>query len=73
MRNERKPKKNVVLCVTLPRSLRESELVMQIGEQYKKEQDRIFWILTVIGVFGLVFRYVSVALTWYMIWIMAVH
>lgn len=72
MRNERKPKKNVVLGVTLPRSLRESELVKQIGEQYKKEQDRIFWILTVIGVFGLVFRYVSVALTWYMIWIMAV-
>ncbi len=72
MKNERKPKKNVVLGVTLPRSLRESAIVAQIGEQYKKEQDRIFWTLTVLGLFGVVLRYVSIALTWYMIWLMMV-
>lgn len=71
-RNEWKPKKNIMLGVTLPQMLRESDEVEQIGKQYRKELDRACLILTLTGIPGLFLKHVSISLTWYMFWLVAV-
>ena len=71
-RNEWKAKKNIIRGVTLPQNLRVSAEVEQIGEQYRKELDRACLVLTVTGIPGLFLKHVSVSLTWYMFWLIAV-
>ncbi len=71
-RNEWKPKKNIMLGVTLPQTLRLSDEVDEVGLRYRKELDRCFWILTLAGVLGLFFKHISISLTWYMLWLVAV-
>lgn len=71
-RNEWKSKKNIMLGVTLPKELRESEEVEQIGKLYRKELDRACLFLALLGLPGLVLKHVSVSMTWYMLWLIAV-
>lgn len=61
-----------MLGVTLPRELRQSGEVDEIGRQYRKELDRACLILALAGVPGLFLKHVSISLTWYMFWLIAV-
>lgn len=71
-RNDWKPKKNIMLGVTLPAELIYSDEVEEIGEQYKKELNRWMLILTLLGLPAIVLEHVSVSLTWDMFWLVAV-
>lgn len=71
-RNDWKPKKNIMLGVTLPTELIYSDEVEKIGEQYKKELNRWMLILTLLGLPAIVLKHVSISLTWDMFWLVAV-
>ena len=71
-RNDWKPKKNIMLGVTLPTELIYSDEVERVGVQYKKELNRWTLILTLLGLPALFLRHVSVSMTWDMFWLVAV-
>lgn len=71
-RNEWKPKKNIMLGVTLPQALRGSEAVERIGALYKKELNRCCLILALANLPALFINSVSVSMTWNLIWMVAV-
>ena len=71
-RNEWKAKKNIMLGVTLTKELRKSDEVENIGKVYRKELDTACLILALAGIPGLFLKHVSVSMTWYMFWLIAV-
>ncbi|MBQ8814584.1 MAG: hypothetical protein IJZ85_08830 [Lachnospiraceae bacterium] len=71
-RNEWKPKKNIMLGVTLPSELIHSDEVEGIGREYRKELDRWTWILTLLGLPAIIIKSVSISMTWDMFWLVAV-
>lgn len=68
LRNEAKPKKNIVIGVTLPYTARQDESVLSICKDYKRNLDITLLLLTLLGVGGIFFKYISVALTYFLIW-----
>lgn len=72
MRNEWKPKKNIMLGVTLPSELIRSDEVERVGRWYRKQLDRWTLILTLLGLPAVFLKHVSISLTWDMIWLVAV-
>ena len=69
MRNYTKPKKNLILNVTLPIEAREDELVLEICKKYRKWLGWTALILTVLLPFVFFIQSFSIAMTIYMSWL----
>lgn len=68
LRNESKPKKNIVLGVTLPYTARDSREVQAISGRFRKNLLIMLVVLTVLGAGGVFIPYQSVMLTYEMVW-----
>jgi len=71
-RNEWKPKKNIMLGVTLSSELIHSDEVEMIGVWYRKTLDQWTLIVAILGLPAVFLKYVSISLTWDMFWLVAV-
>lgn len=72
MRNETKPKKNMVLGVTLPHDQRESSAVTDLCRRYRRALAIVTAVLAVLAVPGFFFRHSSVITTYLLTWLTAV-
>lgn len=70
--NEAKPKKNIVIGVTLPFEARQTEEVRAICKQYRKRLWLLFGLLTAALLPSLLFSHDSVAFSWQMLWVLVV-
>lgn len=70
MRNEAKPKKNLILGVTLPLTAREGSQVRTVVKGYLKKQSIMALILLILLVPQFFFSYTSVVMTWYFSWLL---
>lgn len=71
-KNEWKPKKNIMLGVTLPSELIHSDEVKAVGQWYRKTLDRWTLWVVLLGLPAIFLKHLSVSLTWDMLWILAV-
>ena len=71
-KNECKPKKNIIVGVTLPYEAQRDEEVLALLERYKKEMKVIFWIMLAVVVPCLFIRSDGLWMTANMLWIVAV-
>lgn len=69
---EAKPKKNIVIGVTLPFEARQTEEVRAICKQYRKRLWLLFGLLTAALLPSLLFSHDSVAFSWQMLWVLVV-
>lgn len=69
LRNETKPKKNLILGTTLPQQARGHEEVLAICAGFRRQLGVVFIILTLICLVGLFIPYSSISLTFYMCWL----
>ena len=69
MRNETKPKKNLILGVTLPHDARSDPAVACVIRKFLIWQDIILALLLLLLIPQFFFEHESVVLTWYMTWI----
>lgn len=72
LRNECKPKKNIIVGVTLPYEAQRDEAVLALLERYKKEMKIICWISLAAVVPSLFISSVGIAMTALMLWIVAI-
>jgi len=72
MRMNSKPKKNVLIGVTLPTEFLEDEEVSQICRLFKKDLKRKTIIYSLIPILFFFVGYMSIALTMWMVWMIAV-
>lgn len=72
LKNECKPKKNIIVGVTLPYEAQQDEAVLALLERYKKEMKIICWISLAVVIPGLFISDVGVAMTALMLWIVAI-
>lgn len=71
-KNECKPKKNIIVGVTLPYEAQEDGEVLALLERYKREMKLICWIMLAAGVPSLFLRSFGAFLTVWMLWIVAI-
>lgn len=71
MKNECKPKKNIIVGVTLPWEGQRDEAVLALLERYKKEMKHICWLMLVAAVPLLFIRSLGVFMTLWITWIVA--
>jgi len=71
MRNLSKPKKNIILGVTLPYEARQEEAVQSICRAYRKHLTAVCIILTIVSLGAFIFEYSSVMMTYLMTWLLA--
>lgn len=69
MRNEIKPKKNIILGVTLPLNARETPAVLDITKRFLSRQNIILIVMLALLIPQFFFRYTSIVMTWYFSWI----
>jgi uncharacterized membrane protein len=69
LRNETKPKKNLILGVTLPHDKREDPAVTAVIKRFLALEDVVLAILVLLLLPQLLFRYDSVVMTWVMVWL----
>jgi len=72
MRMNSKPKKNVLIGVTLPTEFLEDEEVTKLCNRFKKNLKKIMIIYAFIPIIFFFMSYMSIALTMWMIWMLAV-
>ena len=72
LRSISKPKKNIILGVTLPYSARQDESVMEICRFFRKRLGITSLILTALLAVPFFIEYISIATTYLMVWICAV-
>lgn len=70
--NEAKPKKNIVIGVTLPFEARQTEEVQAVCRAYRRRLWIAFAALTVAALPSLLFEHASLAFSWQMLWVLAV-
>lgn len=71
-KNECKPKKNIIVGVTLPYEAQGDGEVLALLERYKREMKLICWIMLAAGVPSLFLRSFGAFLTVWMLWIDAI-
>ena len=71
-KNECKPKKNIIVGVTLPYEAQRDEEVLALLERYKKEMKAILWIMLAAAAPCLFIRSAGLWMTANMLWIVAV-
>ena len=69
LRNETKPKKNLILGVTLPHDKREDPAVAGTVKRFLVLEDIILFLLLLLIVPQFFFRYDSIVMTWFMGWL----
>lgn len=69
LKNESKPKKNIIVGVTLPYEAQRDEGVLAVLRQYKKELKRTCWIFLALIVPFLFIRSFGVSMTAWLTWI----
>lgn len=69
MRNEVKPKKNIILGTTLPQTFWQAPEVQSVCRLYQRRLRLSFLILTLAILPGIVLPYMSVSLTYYLVWL----
>ena len=72
LRNETKPKKNIILGVTLPYEARDHESVLALGKAFKRQLGIFALILAIVVIPVFLLKYSSVIITYYMIWFILV-
>lgn len=72
LRNEAKPKKNLILGVTLPLYARTDDAVEAVVRRFLKRQMLAFLLLTLLAIPTFFIKYASVVLTWYLVWLIFV-
>ena len=72
LRNEAKPKKNIMLGVTLPLYARDDAAVRSIIKQHLTNQTIAFIALSLLAVPALFIDSVAVVMTWYLVWFIPV-
>ncbi len=68
LRNEAKPKKNIILGVTLPHRARRDDAVANLVKQYLTHQTIALFVLTALVIPTFFFKHESIVMTWYFIW-----
>ena len=71
LKNECKPKKNIIVGVTLPYEAQRDPEVLALLERYKKELKRMCWLVLLPAVPCLFIRSLAVSLTVWILWIFA--
>ena len=71
MRNLYKPKKNIILGVTLPFEARQEEAVLKICRDYRRHLTATCIILTLLSLGAFFFKYSSVVMTYLFTWLLA--
>ena len=71
LRNEAKPKKNIILGVTLPYDARQDESVTDICRSFKKHLGFTALVLAILPVGVFFIKYTSVVMSYYMTWMLA--
>lgn len=71
-KNECKPKKNIIVGVTLPYEAQGDGEVLALLERYKREMKLICWIMLAAGVPSLFLRSFGAFLTVWMLWIVVI-
>ncbi len=66
--NEAKPKKNIILGVTLPYHARQDAAISVLCRKFKRQLDRYALILAVLPLPVFFIKYISVIITYYLIW-----
>ncbi|MEL4105315.1 DUF5808 domain-containing protein [Oscillospiraceae bacterium WX1] len=69
MRNEAKPKKNLILGVTLPHDVRELDAVKNVVAAFLRQQTLVFIPLVLLLIPALFFQPISVVMMWYFLWL----
>ncbi len=69
LRNEAKPKKNIILGVTLPLEARQDAAVAAVVKVYITLQTAALAVIVLLASPLLFIRYQSIVLTWYFIWL----
>lgn len=69
LRNEAKPKKNILVGVTVPLWERDTKEVQDIVKDFKKKMDISFAVLTLFSLVIFFFQYTSVMVTYAMVWL----
>lgn len=69
LRNEAKPKKNLLIGATIPLWERDGKEVQNIVKKYKKDMDISFVVLTLLSLAMFFFNYTSVFFTFAMVWL----
>lgn len=72
LKNECKPKKNIIVGVTLPYEAQQDETVLALLERYKKEMKITCWASLAAVVPGLFISDIGIAMTALMLWIVAI-
>lgn len=72
LRNECKPKKNIIVGVTLPYEARVDPEVLGLLERYKKEMKRICWLSLLSVIPCLFIQSIGISMTLWILWIFAV-
>lgn len=72
LRNECKPKKNIIVGVTLPYEAQRDPEVLKLLERYKKEMKRICWLSWLPVIPCLFIRSIGISMTLWILWIFAV-
>lgn len=70
-KNECKPKKNIIVGVTLPYEAQGDEEVLALLERYRRELKRMCWVMLAAVIPGLFFRSVGLFMTYYVTWAVA--
>lgn len=68
LKNEAKPKKNIILGVTLPHIAREDNQVLKVLDEFQSQLKKATLILGVIPLINFFIQYMSISLTIYMTW-----
>ena len=69
LRNEAKPKKNLLIGATIPLWERDGKEVQDIVKKYKKDMDISFVVLTLLSLAMFFFNYTSMFFTFAMVWL----
>lgn len=68
-KNDCKPKKNVIVGVTMPYVSHDDPAVLALLERYKKEMKRMGWVMLAAVIPSLFFRSVGIFLTYMVTWV----
>lgn len=71
-KNECKPKKNIIVGVTLPYEAQGDAEVLALLERYRKELKRMCWVMLAAVVPGLFVRSLGLFITYYVTWAVAI-
>lgn len=72
LRNEARPKKNIIVGVTLPRQAREDPAVRALLERFRRELLAVTWLCMLPVLPGCLIRSFGVSMTVWLVWIVAV-